>query len=161
MYIQYILYLHIYICTMCHQSGHVCNTCYTPSRHPTNNALLINFLLSSDAEILLISTDWAYESAQNVQKRVCNVYIFRLSFHFAFHHWWLGVTILFSWETKTCKYSNWASILHAIIGGWVGVALMASSFLFSFFFFRNPPVQKSVPRKRKSTRHLHFPLTLN
>ncbi len=28
---------------------------------PTNNALLINFRLSSDAEILLISTDWAYK----------------------------------------------------------------------------------------------------
>ncbi len=27
---------------------------------------------------------------QNVRKRVCNVYTFRLSFHFAYHHWWLG-----------------------------------------------------------------------
>ncbi len=40
---------------------------------PTNNALLINFQLSSDAEISLISTDWAYRSTSNVQKRVCNV----------------------------------------------------------------------------------------
>ncbi len=30
---------------------------------PTNNALLINFLVSSDAETLLISTDRAYKSA--------------------------------------------------------------------------------------------------
>ncbi len=34
---------------------------------PTNNALLIIFRLSSDAEILSISTDWAYESAPNMQ----------------------------------------------------------------------------------------------
>ncbi len=34
---------------------------------PTNNALLINFRLSSDAEILLIiSTDSAYKSVPNV-----------------------------------------------------------------------------------------------
>ncbi len=39
----------------------------------------------------LISTDWAYKSAPNVQKRVCNV----------------------------CVYSDWASILHATAGGWV------------------------------------------
>ncbi len=44
--------------------------------YPTNNALLINFLLSSDAEILLIITDWAYKSVPNVQKRVCNMYIY-------------------------------------------------------------------------------------
>ncbi len=24
------------------------------------------------------------------QKRVCNVYVFQLSFHSAYHHWWLG-----------------------------------------------------------------------
>ncbi len=36
--------------------------------YPTNNALLINFGLSSDAEILLVSTDWAYKSAPNVQE---------------------------------------------------------------------------------------------
>ncbi len=40
---------------------------------PTNNRPLINFLLSSDAEILLTSTDWACKSAPNVQKRACNV----------------------------------------------------------------------------------------
>ncbi len=57
---------------------------------PTNNALLIMFRLSSDAEILLKSTDWAYKSAPNVQKLVRYVYIFRLSFHFACHRWWLG-----------------------------------------------------------------------
>ncbi len=31
--------------------------------NPTNNGPLINFLLSSDAKILLLSTDWAYKSA--------------------------------------------------------------------------------------------------
>ncbi len=41
-------------------------------------------------KILLISTDWAYKSVPNVQKRVCNAYIFQPSFHFAHHRWWLG-----------------------------------------------------------------------
>ncbi len=58
---------------------------------PTNNAPLINLRLSSDAEILLISTDWAYKLGPKCKKnRVCKVYIFRQSFHFAYHHWWLG-----------------------------------------------------------------------
>ncbi len=57
---------------------------------PTNNALLINFRLISDAEILLLSTDWACTLAQNVQKHVCNMHTFRLSFHFACHRCWLG-----------------------------------------------------------------------
>ncbi len=60
--------------------------------YPTNNALL----LSSDAEIMSISTDWAYKSAQNVQKLVCNVCV----------HMYI-------------MYSNCASILHATVGGWV------------------------------------------
>ena len=58
--------------------------------YPTDNRLLINFRLSSSAEILLTSTDGACKSAPNGRKRVCNVYIFRLSFHFACHRWWLG-----------------------------------------------------------------------
>ncbi len=73
--------------------------------NPTNNALLINFLLSSDAEILLLSTDWAYKSAQNVQRRVCNVYILLLSFHFAYHRWWLGSRMCESFLNKRKK--NW------------------------------------------------------
>ena len=28
----------------------------------------------------------------NVQKCGCNVYIFQLSFHFAHHRWWLGMS---------------------------------------------------------------------
>ncbi len=51
-------------------------------RCPTNNALSIKFRLSSNGEILLISTDWAYKLVPNVQKCVCNVCTFRLSFHF-------------------------------------------------------------------------------
>ncbi len=57
---------------------------------PTNNAPLVNFLLSSDAEILLISINRACKLVPNVQKRVCNVYTFQLSFRFACHSWWLG-----------------------------------------------------------------------
>ncbi len=55
---------------------------------PTNISLLINLWLSSYAEILLLNTDWAYKSEQNVQGHVRNVYI----------------------------YSNWASSLHATVG---------------------------------------------
>ena len=40
--------------------------------------------------VLLLSTDWARKSAPNVQKHACNVYTFQLSFHFAYHHRWLG-----------------------------------------------------------------------
>ncbi len=57
---------------------------------PTNNALLVNFRLISDAEILSISTDWACKSVPIVQKRVCNVYVFQLTLYFAYHRWWLG-----------------------------------------------------------------------
>ncbi len=64
------------------------------SVYPTNNALLIKFRLSFDAEILLISIDSAYKLVLNVQKRVCNVYMFQLSFQFAYHHWWLGMRLL-------------------------------------------------------------------
>ncbi len=59
--------------------------------HPTNSALLINFLLSSDAEILSLSTDWALQSGGKTCK---NVY-------------------------TTCTYSDWDSILHGTIRGWV------------------------------------------
>ena len=57
---------------------------------PTNSGLLINFRLSSDAETLSTSANWACKSVPNVQGRTCNVYTFQPSFHFAYHHWWLG-----------------------------------------------------------------------
>ena len=41
-------------------NGYAVHVAYTA--HPTNNTLLINFLLSSDAGTLSISTDWAYKS---------------------------------------------------------------------------------------------------
>ncbi len=51
---------------------------------PTNNALLINFLLSSDAEIFVnrhqLSTQIGTKRAKKVC--VCNLYVFQLSFHF-------------------------------------------------------------------------------
>ncbi len=71
---------------------------------PTNYARLINFRLISNAEILL-----GKKAMPNVQKRVCNRYIFRLSFHFAHHCWWLGrqcgVLHLFLLDTQ-CWYNN-------------------------------------------------------
>ncbi len=53
----------------------------TKLHHPTNNALLISFRLSSDAEVLLVSSDRAWKSAP----KMC---------HFAYHRWWLGTTPL-------------------------------------------------------------------
>ncbi len=59
--------------------------------NPTNNALLINFLLSSDAEIFVSKHRLSIQiGAKRAKKRVCNVYVFRLGFHFAHHCWWLG-----------------------------------------------------------------------
>ena len=58
----------------------------------TLGVVLISFWLSSDAEVLLINTDWAFVSGPNVQKHVCNVYIFRMSFHFVCRRWWLGTS---------------------------------------------------------------------
>ncbi len=57
--------------------------------YPTNKALLMNFRLSSDAEILLLSTD-SIQIGTKRAKRVCNVYISQPSFHFAYHDWWSG-----------------------------------------------------------------------
>ncbi len=59
---------------------------------PTNNGLLINFRLTSDAEILFNEHRRSMRNRrQNVQKRVCNVYVFQRSFHFACHRCWLGL----------------------------------------------------------------------
>ncbi len=49
---------------------------------PTNNELSANFQLSSNTETLLLSTTEHANRLANVQKRVCNVYIFRWSFRF-------------------------------------------------------------------------------
>ena len=62
------------------------------STYPTDNSPLINFLRSSDAEIFLLSADWARKSAPDVQKRARNVYVFRPSFHSALHRCWSGST---------------------------------------------------------------------
>ncbi len=58
---------------------------------PTDNALLKNFQLSSDAEIIVTK----HRLSIQVGARTCkNMY-------------------------ATCIYSNWASILHTTVGGWV------------------------------------------
>ena len=68
---------------------------------PTNNALLINLRLISDAEFfLLIITDWAHESGA---KRAKSVHAMR-------------------------TYSDWASILHVTVGGWGGGPVLKHQF---------------------------------
>ena len=60
--------------------------------YPTNNGPLINFRLSSEAEILLKKAPTEHTNRhKNVQKHVSNVCI---------------------------HYSNWASTLHTTVGGW-------------------------------------------
>ena len=61
----------------------------TSCAQPTKT-LLINFRLSSNAEILLKST---WQSSPNMYA-MCR-YRFQLSFHFAYHRWWLGGTSVF------------------------------------------------------------------
>ncbi len=70
--------------------------------YPTNNALLLNFLLSSDAEIFVSKHRLSiYKSAPSVQTRVRNVYVFQLSFLFAYHRWWLGSYSRQQYRTST------------------------------------------------------------
>ena len=89
--------------------------------YPSNNALLINFRLSFDAEILLLSTDWAYNSVPNVQKCVCTVYVFRLSFHFACHPWWLVRTCTTSRKpTFNCGWQDKIRKLFLYYRLWTG-----------------------------------------
>ncbi len=60
-------------------------------KNPTNNALSINFPTELRRKIFVNKAPTEHANrAPNEQKRVCNVYIFRLSFHFACHRWWLG-----------------------------------------------------------------------
>ncbi len=59
---------------------------------PTTNALLVSFRLSSDAEFFFFQqaptehADWR-QTCKNVCAMSC---VFQLSFHFAYHRWWLG-----------------------------------------------------------------------
>ncbi len=75
------------------------NKCY-----PTNNNNLINFRLSSDAEIFVNNHRLSITNrCQNVQKCVRYVYTFRLSFHSAYHPWWLGGRW---WGVEKCEVST-------------------------------------------------------
>ena len=73
--------------------------CFVWVHYPTNNALLTNFLLSSDAEILLRKLP----TEQSNRCQTCkNVYAMR-------------------------AYSDWASILHTTVVGWVRTYIYLSS----------------------------------
>ncbi len=59
---------------------------------PTNNALLIDFLLSSDAEIFVAKLRLSVQvGRQNMKKLARDSCVFRPSSHFAFPRWWLGL----------------------------------------------------------------------
>ena len=70
------------------------------SEYPTNNALFMNFRLSSDAEMLLIFSKSVLTEHTNRRQLCKNVYAmcttFRRSFHYVYHRWWLGT------EKNTC-----------------------------------------------------------
>ncbi len=60
--------------------------------HPTGNALLINFLLSSDADVLISNRRPSMQIGAQTCKNACAMCItFRVIFHFACQHWWLGM----------------------------------------------------------------------
>ena len=58
----------------------------------------------------LIITDWAYKSLLSVKKGVRNVYVLQLSFHFAYHRWWLGRDCFWWWDAVICRkdQERWA-----------------------------------------------------
>ena len=72
------------------------------NRKSTENTCLISPLQPNQQRTLKLPTELQHKkfvnkhrlsrhkSAPNVQKRVCIVYMFQLSFHFAYDHWWLG-----------------------------------------------------------------------
>ncbi len=91
----------------------------TPSHNPTNNALLINFLLSSDAEIFVDKHRLSMQiGAESWEKKphVRNVYVFRLSFHFLHAtRCWLGTSTLqmkptFPASSRRCEVRNFLII---------------------------------------------------
>ena len=104
----------------------------TSSECPTNNALSINFRLSSDAEILLISTDWACKIGA---KRAKNMYALctysNWASIFAYHLRWLGG-----------KKTNWLSFVPSFL--WLCLAT-------AFFFWKRAT---GCPKKT------HFALTI-
>ncbi len=53
--------------------------------------------------------------AKRAEKRVCNVYVFQLSFHFAYHRWWLGTISSRSVFTGTS-----CAVLHTPHTFWAG-----------------------------------------
>ena len=93
------------------------------SSDPTNNALLIDFLLSSDAENLVAKHRRSMQKRRGTCKKTC---------------------------AQTCPCSDWASILHSTVGGWVGRVCVCVwrrlwskkvDLFFLFFLLPLPPCQ--------------------
>ena len=102
---------------------------------PTNNTLLINFRLSSDAEILLMSTDWAYKSVANVQKHVCKMYSI---LHTAVAGW--GGTISIGsnlFQLGLCRHESiklgWQPYKKNIGLWWIDPIIQRKTFFFSLW----------------------------
>ncbi len=77
--------------------------------------------------------------AKRATTGVCNVYVFRLSFHFACHHWWLGGIIQGQTSPAACPPI---------------VRTAAATSFFNFFFsFRQQTYTSCLP---KSPKQLHF-----
>ncbi len=74
-------------------------------RHPTNNALLVRFRLSSDAEIFVANRRLSRQvGAKRAKTCACNVYVFWLSFHFCMPPLVVGQS---QKKKKTVKNLSW------------------------------------------------------
>ena len=70
---------------------------------------------------------------QTCKKRVCNVYRFQLSFHFACHRWWLGGSVRSSSISPRMCFSLSISKLFFEISVWVFLSYFIGSRQRSFF----------------------------
>ncbi len=99
-------YIHCYAFKLCHQA----TGCTSNKRRPLPLSFAHHNFMANGTSLDTQPTTHSYKyptdlrrrnfankhrlsiqkSAPNVQKCACNVYMFRLSFHFACHCWWLG-----------------------------------------------------------------------
>ena len=105
----------------------------TIKQHPTKNKRTLNKLPTElrCRKLLLISTNWAYKSAPNACENVC----------------------------ATCTiYSNWASILHTTIAGWV-LELGAINSEMVSSRETSKPWEENAPKRKEKKRKEHFATT--
>ncbi len=105
---------------------------------------------------ILISTNWEYKSAPNMQKHVRNVYMLRLSFHFAHHRWWLG-WILLAPPQKTASFgeTNSPRMRNFFSFPWVTPKIHFLWYNKSFYFPPSASLSPVFPKKALSKKKAH------